>query len=143
MSFLGEYQHNIDAKGRLIIPAKYRNQLGDKFVIVSWMDKSLRAMPLDIWNEMSEQLNALPKTNSKARALKRILFSSAGEYEFDKQGRIMLPMNVRDHAEISKSVIISGEGEAFNIWSEEVWMAYKQEAMENLDSLADDLDFDF
>ena len=96
--FMGEYSHTLDTKGRLIIPAKFRNQLGEKFIVTKWMEKSLRAMPLSVWEKLENQLNQLPTGKKDARSFRRFVMAGALEAEFDKQGRIIVPSNLREYA---------------------------------------------
>ncbi|MGL5465551.1 MAG: division/cell wall cluster transcriptional repressor MraZ, partial [Leuconostoc lactis] len=106
--FMGEYSHTLDAKGRLIIPAKFRHQLGDKFVVTRWMEHALRAMPMPIWEKLETQLNELPLGKKEARQFKRFVLAGAMEAEIDKQGRIIVPANLREYAGLEKDVIVTG-----------------------------------
>ena len=108
--FLGEYQHSIDPKGRLIIPAKFRDYLGEQFVLSKGLDGCLFVYPLKDWHELEDKLRSLPLTQKDARAFARIFFSGASEAELDKQGRVLLPPNLRNYAHITKDVMIIGVG---------------------------------
>lgn len=142
--FMGEYQHTLDTKGRLIIPAKFRNQLGEKFIITRWLDRSLRGMPIELWHELEAQLNALPAGKSDARKFRALVFAGAMAAEFDKQGRILLPANLKGYANLTKDVAVTGNGDSFQIWNAQHWLEYQREAEANFDSIAEDLsDFDF
>lgn len=142
--FMGEYKHTVDAKGRLIIPAKFRNQLGDKFILIKWLEHSLYGFPLSAWEIFEEKLKALPMTNKEARKFQRFVFSSAIEAEFDKQGRIALPINLREYANLEKEIIVTGAGTGFEIWNATNWQDYTADVAENFDDIADGLvDFDF
>jgi len=137
--FMGTYQHTLDTKNRLIIPAKFRNQLGDAFVITRWMDHSLRAYTMSGWQDFSAKINALPET--KARQFKRFVFGGALEVEFDKQGRVNLSQTLREYANIDKDVTVFGLGDdTFELWSAEKWQAYEEETAENFDDIADGLE---
>lgn len=141
--FMGEYSHTLDTKSRLIIPAKFRNQLGDQFIITKWMEKSLRAMPMAVWGKLQEQLNQLPLGKKDARAFRRFVMAGALEAEFDKQGRIVVPNNLREYASLEKSVVVTGVGDSFEIWSAENWSAYTAETADDFDNIAEGLvDFD-
>lgn len=141
--FMGEYSHTLDTKSRLIIPAKFRNQLGDQFIITKWMEKSLRAMPMAVWEKLQEQLNQLPLGKKDARAFRRFVMAGALEAEFDKQGRIVVPNNLREYASLEKSVVVTGVGDSFEIWSAENWSAYTVETADDFDNIAEGLvDFD-
>lgn len=138
--FIGTYQHTLDSKNRLIIPAKFRKQLGDAFVVTKWMEHSLHAFTLEGWELFSNQIKKLPMTNSDARRFKRFVFSGAVEAEFDKQGRISLPRTLRQYAEIEKDVVIFGTGDdSFEIWGAEQWASYEDETDANFDDIADGL----
>ena len=113
MSFTGEYRHNLDAKGRLIIPARFRDQLGDEFTVTRSLDGCLAMYAAPEWQE---KLNALPMTNEKARSLKRFLLGSAAICELDKQGRILLPQVLRDRAGLDKDITLLGVGDHIEIW---------------------------
>ncbi|CAK1228861.1 division/cell wall cluster transcriptional repressor MraZ [Fructobacillus tropaeoli] len=142
--FMGESSHNLDPKGRLTIPVKFRNQLGESFVVVRWMEHALRAMPMSVWQNLEEQLNTLPLGKKEARAFKRFVLAGAKEAEFDKQGRIIVDGNLKDYAQIDKEVVVTGAGDSFEIWSKENWQAYTEDTAENFDEIAEGLvDFDF
>lgn len=96
--FMGEFQHNIDQKGRIIIPSKFREGLGDRFVITRGLDQCLFAYPMEEWKRLEEKLKKLPLTKKDARAFTRFFFSGAVECEFDKQGRINIPQTLRKYA---------------------------------------------
>ncbi|WP_414966227.1 division/cell wall cluster transcriptional repressor MraZ, partial [Lactiplantibacillus plantarum] len=96
--FMGEFEHSVDTKGRLIIPAKFREQLGEQFVVTRGMDGCLFGYPMTEWTVLQEKLKALPVNRKDARAFVRFFYSAATECELDKQGRINLPKSLRDHA---------------------------------------------
>lgn len=102
--FMGEYRHAIDEKGRLIIPSKFREDLGEVFVITRGMDGCLFGYPENEWAVLQEKLQKLPLTKKDARAFVRFFYSAATECEFDKQGRVSIPKSLRDHALLEKSV---------------------------------------
>lgn len=117
MSFTGEYRHNLDAKGRLIIPARFRDQLGDEFTVTRSLDGCLAMYASPEWQALEEKLNALPMTNEKARSLKRFLLGAAAICELDKQGRILLPQVLRDRAGLDKDITLLGVGDHIEIWN--------------------------
>lgn len=122
--FSGEYQHSVDAKGRVIMPAKFREILGDKFTVTKGLDKSLFIFSAQEWEKFYEKLSSLPLTNANARALARLFLAGAVECEIDKQGRILLPAPLRTYAEIDKEVTITGNGNKAEIWSTPIWNEY-------------------
>lgn len=142
---MGEYLHAIDNKGRLIVPAKFREGLGDKFIITKGLDNCLFAYPLVEWSSLEEKLKKLPFTKSDARAFVRFFFSGATECEFDKQGRILIPQNLREYAGLEKEAVIIGVSSRIEIWGSEVWKKYSSEAEMDYEVLAEklqDLDID-
>ena len=122
--FFGEYEHSIDAKGRVIIPAKLRDALGEQFIITKGLDECLFVYPLDQWEAFQEKLQALPLNQPSARAFVRFFFSGATEAELDKQGRVMLPANLREYGSLEKEIVITGAGNRLEIWDKEKWETY-------------------
>lgn len=141
MMFMGEYQHAVDAKGRLIIPAKLRDGLGERFIATKGLDKCLFVFPLKEFEAVSEKLRALGMANSQARAFNRMFFSGATECELDPQGRILLPGNLREYAAIDKEVVILGVENRVEIWAQERWAEYSEEAGELYSEIAEKLGF--
>lgn len=135
--FMGEYQHTIDDKGRLIMPAKFREGLGDKFVVTKGLDGCLFVYPMEEWRVLEGKLRSLPFTKADARAFARFFFSGATECELDKQGRILLPTNLRDHAQLQKDIFIIGVSTRLEIWSKEVWEDYSNKTEESYEELAE------
>ena len=141
--FMGEYNHTIDEKNRLIIPSKFRNQLGEQFVITRWLEKSLHGFPLAEWEKLVDKLSDLPVGASDARAFERLVMSGAAEVEFDKQGRILIPNNLVDYAQVEKETIVIGTGSGFEIWSQTNWNQYNDAASAKFEEIAEGLtDFD-
>lgn len=122
--FIGEYIHNIDAKGRAIVPAKFREELGDKFFITHGLEGCLALYTKETWEALVEKLNSLPTTNRKAMAYKRFKLASAFECEPDGNGRIMLPAKLREHAGITKEIVSTGNGDIVEIWDKVRWEEY-------------------
>ena len=104
--FMGEYQHSLDEKSRLIIPARFRDDLGEKFVLTRGLDRSLFLYPLQEWKAIEEKKKTLSTTQADARAIVRLLYSAAVECEPDKQGRISIPPHLREHAGIQRDLSI-------------------------------------
>lgn len=119
--FMGEYNHTVDAKGRLIVPSKFREQLGDEFVVTKGLDGCLFAYEISEWKALEEKLHALPLTNANARKFSRFFLAGATTCEVDKQGRILLPAVLRDFAKIDKDAVLVGVGSRIEIWSRAVW----------------------
>lgn len=141
---MGEYQHNIDAKGRLIVPSKFREELGEKFVVTRGMDGCLFGYPLNEWSQLEAKLQEMPLAKKDARTFVRFFYSAATECEIDKQGRINIPANLRTHAILEKGCVVIGVSNRIEIWSDERWHAFSDEAEENFDELAETMiDFGF
>ncbi len=142
--FMGEYQHTIDTKGRLIIPSKFREDLADGFVLTRGLDNCLFGYPMNEWKKLEEKLKALPVTKKDARAFTRFFFSGATEVELDKQGRVNIPSSLLGYAKISKDCMVIGVSGRFEIWSEENWQTYYEESEESFNDIAENImDFDF
>ena len=133
---MGEYQHNMDSKGRVIIPAKFRDELGDKFVATRGLDNCLFVYPMDEWRILEEKLSSLPITSKNARTFVRFFFSGATECELDKQGRISIPANLRDFADLNKKTIIIGLANRIEIWEEKKWDNYLDDAESSSEEIA-------
>ena len=119
--FMGEYNHTIDAKGRLIIPSKFRELLGEEFVLTKGLDGGLSIYPMDEWNAFEEKLRALPLTNKNARTFTRFFVAGATNCELDKQGRILVPQTLREFAGLEKDVVLTGNLNRIEVWSKEKW----------------------
>jgi MraZ protein len=137
--FMGEYRHSIDDKNRMIIPAKFREDLGDQFVMTKGLDGCLFLYPLSEWSILEEKLKSLPFTKSDARSFVRFFFSGATECDLDKQGRVLLPQNLKDFCKISKDVVIIGVSTRVEIWAEEIWTEYSRAAEETYEEIAENM----
>ncbi len=141
--FMGEYKHNIDDKGRIIIPVKYRDELGNGFIITRGLDKSLFAYPMDEWRQIEQKLKSLPFTRADARKFTRFFFSGATECEIDKQGRVSIPNHLKIYANLDKECVIIGVSNRVEIWSKEDWENYYQESEASFNEIAEKIvDFD-
>jgi MraZ protein len=118
--FWGEYEHTIDDKGRLTIPAKYRDRLGEAMV-TRGLDHNLVLYPISEWEQLAAKLHQLPLTDASARALQRLIFSGAQEVSPDKQGRILVPPYLREYAGITGSAVIAGMESYIEIWDPAAW----------------------
>ena len=134
--FMGEYRHTIDAKGRLIVPAKFREQLGDSFVVTRGMDGCLFGYTQEEWNMLETKLQKLPLTKKDARAFVRFFYSAATECEIDKQGRINIPQNLREYASLKKDVCIIGVSTRMEIWDKKLWEEYTNPMNTNKNEMA-------
>lgn len=118
---IGEYNHTIDAKGRLIIPSKYREELGEHFIVTKGFDGCLFVYDDANWQKLLEKLQSLPFSNKDSRDLGRFFMGSAIDGEYDKQGRVLLSAALRKHAELEKDVVLVGLGNHIEIWNKERW----------------------
>ena len=136
--FMGEYNHTIDPKGRLIIPSKFREALGDTFVVTKGLDGCLFVYDNEEWNAFEEKLKSLPNTNKEARQFVRFFLAGAAEVEVDKQGRILVPNILREFAQISKDVVLIGVASRIEIWSKERFEGMA--AYEDMDEIAEHME---
>ncbi|CAM4446926.1 division/cell wall cluster transcriptional repressor MraZ [Paenibacillus phoenicis] len=142
--FMGEFQHSIDDKGRIIIPAKFRELLGSSFVVTRGLDQCLFVYPMQEWEVLEQKLKALPLMKSDARAFTRFFFSGATECEWDKQGRVNLPSNLRQYAKLEKDCVVLGVSNRVEIWSKDTWEQYFQQSEDTFNEIAEKLvDFNF
>ncbi len=133
---LGEYNHNIDEKGRVSVPAKFRDDLGTSFIVTKGLDNCLFAYSKEEWTKFEEKLKTLPLTNPNARNFIRFFFSGATECEIDKQGRINIPQNLREYAKLGKEVSVIGVSTRVEIWDREKWNNYTSEENMDVDEIA-------
>ncbi|HUC93143.1 MAG TPA: division/cell wall cluster transcriptional repressor MraZ [Paenibacillus sp.] len=142
--FMGEYQHSIDEKGRLIVPAKFRENLGPQFIVTRGLDNCLFVYPMSEWSVLEQKLKSLPLMKSDARAFSRFFFSGATECELDKQGRVNLPNNLCEYAKLDKECVVIGVSNRVEVWSKAIWEGYNRQSEEAFNEIAEKLvDFDF
>jgi MraZ protein len=142
--FMGEYQHSVDAKGRLIVPAKFREALGETFVVTRGLDNCLFGYPMDEWRKLEEKLKGLPMTKKDTRAFARFFFSGATEVEIDKQGRINIPSTLMQYAHLVKECVVLGVSNRIEIWAKDAWEAYFSESEQSFNEIAENMiGFDF
>jgi MraZ protein len=121
--FLGEYEHSVDVKGRLAVPAKFRPRLGDGLVITRGFERCLQVYPMEQWHKLSNLVSGLPFGSAEARQLRRLLFGSAFDTVLDRQGRILIPANLREYAGIGDQAVVAGMNTFFEIWAVSSWNA--------------------
>ncbi len=136
---MGEYHHNIDEKGRIIIPSKFRYELGEKFIVTRGLDGCLFVYPMEEWNNIIDKLKTLPFTKKDARAFLRFFLSGATECAFDRQGRISISTPLASYAGIEKECVIIGVNDRLEIWSKNNWEKFFSQNEENLSDIAEDL----
>ena len=134
---IGEFEHSIDTKGRLVLPAKIKDDLGKEFIVTKGLDGCLFGYSLTEWNKFEEKLKTLPLTNKITRDFVRFFLSGAVEEETDKQGRFLLPANLREYASLTKDAVIIGVGTRIEIWDKKKWHEYNSEENLSVDSIAE------
>lgn len=137
--FIGEYHHTIDEKGRIIIPAKFREELGDNFIITRGLENCLFVYSNKAWEKISEKLNSLPFTKKDARVFNRFFMSGATSVELDKQGRVNIASPLIQYANLSKDCVIIGTGDRLEIWSQEDWDLFFNSSKDNMSDIAENL----
>ena len=131
---IGEYEHSLDVKGRLIMPAKLREDIGEKFIVTKGLDGCLFAFSVTEWTNFEQKLRALPISNKDARAFTRFFFAGAMDCEIDKQGRFLISSNLREFAGLERDVVIVGMDSRIEIWSKDKWE--KEAAFDDMDDIA-------
>ncbi|MFA9557354.1 division/cell wall cluster transcriptional repressor MraZ [Evansella sp. AB-rgal1] len=135
--FMGEFHHTIDEKGRMIIPAKFREELGPNFVVTRGMDKCLFVYPEQEWRQLEQKLKTLPFTKKDARAFTRFFFSGATESDLDKQGRVNIAPTLRSYAQLEKECVVIGVSNRVEIWSKSIWEEYFAESEDSFAEIAE------
>lgn len=138
--FMGEYKHNMDKKGRVIIPASFRDDLGEEFVMTRGLDNCLFVYPKNEWKDLEEKLTSLPITKKSSRTFIRFFFSGATKCSFDKQGRISIPKNLREYADLDKETVIIGLANRIELWANEKWDGYLAEAEDSYEEIAEQME---
>ncbi|WP_226665850.1 division/cell wall cluster transcriptional repressor MraZ [Metabacillus litoralis] len=141
--FMGEYQHTIDLKGRMIVPSKFREGLGEAFVLTRGLDQCLFGYPMSEWKTIEDKLKALPLTKKDARAFTRFFFSGATECELDKQGRVNIATPLLQYAKLEKECVVIGVSNRIELWSKSIWEKYVAEQEDSFEEIAENMiDFD-
>ncbi len=137
--FLGEFQHSLDAKGRIILPVKFRDALADGLVVTKGMEKCLFIFSRSEWPHLQDKVQSLPLAKRDARQFSRFFFGGATEEELDKQGRVLIPEHLRQYAELNRDVVIVGVSNRLEVWNKENWEAYVKEAESSYVEIAEEL----
>ena len=137
--FIGEFQHNLDAKGRIIVPAKLRDELGASFVIAKGFDGWLDFWPVESWETRLQQIRQIPQTTSEARKFVRGLTAKATHVDIDKQGRVLVPANLMSEAALEKSCVIIGASDHVELWDQQRWENYYDDASASFEEVAEHL----
>ena len=127
---IGEYNHSIDAKGRIFMPAKFREDLGEHFIVARGIGKCLFVFPAQEWNTLTQKLREIPMADAQLQSFLRSFYASATECEADKQGRILIPQRLRDLAGMEKEVTAIGVMSRVELWATEAWETYNAAALE-------------
>ena len=138
---IGEYEHSLDAKGRVIMPAKLREDMGEKFILTKGLDGCLFGFSQKEWANFEEKLKTLPLTNKNARDFVRFFLSGATECEMDKQGRFLVAGNLREYAEMDKEIVVIGVGNRIEIWNKQKWAVRNSSENISADEIAKKMDF--
>ena len=123
---MGEFNHTVDAKGRLIVPSKFREKLGESFVITKGFDRCLSIYDMENWTGVQEKLAQMPMLTEDARTIRRMMVGSAAEAECDKTGRVLIPAPLREYAGITKDAVLIGNIDHIEIWDKEAWIKAQQ-----------------
>lgn len=138
---IGEYEHSLDAKGRVIMPAKLREDMGEKFILTKGLDGCLFGFSQTEWANFEEKLKTLPLTNKNARNFVRFFLSGATECEMDKQGRFLVVSNLREYAQMDKELVVIGVGNRIEMWNKEKWLKHNSDENISADEIAEKMDF--
>lgn len=136
---IGEYEHSIDTKGRLSMPAKLKSDIGEKFVVTKGLEGCLFVYSLTEWQNFEEKLRNFPLTNKNARTLTRFFLAGATECEIDKQGRFLIASNLREYAGLEKEVVIIGVLGRLEIWDKKKWQEYNEKENNSVEEIAESL----
>ena len=137
--FIGEYHHTIDEKGRIIIPAKFREELGNNFIITRGIENCLFVYSTENWAKITNKLNSLPFTKKDARTFNRFFMSGATDVELDKQGRVNISKPLIDYANLLKDCVIIGTGDRLEVWSQESWDSFFDSTKDSMSDIAENL----
>ncbi len=130
--FKGEYSHSVDAKGRIIMPAKFREILGEEFVVTKGLDGCLFVYSNSEWENIEKKFSEIPHATKEARRFSRFFFAGAADCEVDKQGRVLIPSNLREFADLGKEVVLVGVLNRIEIWSKDRWQENEYEDMDEV-----------
>lgn len=137
--FIGEYHHTIDEKGRIIIPVKFREELGNNFIITRGIENCLFIYSEENWAKITDKLNSLPFTKKDARTFNRFFMSGATNVELDKQGRVNISKPLIDYANIIKDCVVIGTGDRLEVWSQESWNSFFDSTKDSMSDIAENL----
>lgn len=136
---IGEFQHNLDSKGRVIVPSKFRELLGETLIVTVGLDDNLLIYTTQQFEQTAKQLLSLPNTNRKARQMKAVTLGKATQCDIDSQGRILIPSPLIEAGNLKKNCVFVGLYDHIELWDKQAWENYYSEAAENIDEVAEDL----
>jgi len=137
--FIGEFQHNLDVKGRMAVPSKFRQKISGGAIITRGLDHCLFVFTNKEWEVMAQKLDSLPLVKSDSRAFSRLMLAGAAEVDLDKQGRILIPDYLREYASLKKKVTVTGVNKRFEVWDADSWKQYKSKTESASDEIAEKL----
>lgn len=137
--FSGEFSQNLDAKNRIIIPAKLRNELGENFVITRGLENTISLYTMEKWDNLNQKLSKLSLTKKSHRLLSRFFLSGANELNLDKMGRILVPKSLKEFASLSKECIFIGVGDHIELWDKNKWNEYMEQNLEEFDEMIEEI----
>ena len=140
--FMGEYNHNLDEKSRLVIPSSFRHELGDKFIITKGLENCLYVYSKDEWDKLVSKFESLPFTKKDVRIFMRTFFSGAYTCEIDKSGRIVVSANLAMHAKLKKECVIIGANDRIEIWDKDEWNNFMNSYQDKISDIAENLFMD-
>lgn len=137
--FIGEYKHNLDVKGRIIIPAKFRENFGSSMIVTRGLDGCLTLYSLEQWQTILAQLKKLPTTKRESRMYMHMITAKAAEVSLDNQGRILLPQSLVEAATLEKECVVIGVVDHVEIWDQNLWQSYYDKASDSFEDIAESL----
>ena len=137
--FLGQFAHTLDTKGRLAVPSRFRASLETGVVLTRGMDRCVTAYPIPVWEELAAKISALPMADANARQFRRMVFAQAANLDLDRQGRVVVPADLREFAGIEREAVVIGVHTSFEIWSPENWSTMQQAVDDDGDSIVSQL----
>ncbi len=136
---IGEFTHSIDDKKRVSLPSKFRKELGEKVIVTHGLDNCLFLYPLNEWEKIAKKLSELSIGQSDSRSFNRFMLAGAAEVDVDSIGRILIPENLRNFAELKSKIVFTGVHNRIELWNEKAWAEYKKKVLKNADSMAEKL----
>ncbi|HHZ04946.1 MULTISPECIES: division/cell wall cluster transcriptional repressor MraZ [Acetomicrobium] len=138
---IGTYEHRLDSKGRLVLPSKFRQEMGEQLVASVGVERCISLYSKDEWEKLLEKLQKMPFSQSKARDFLRVFLATAHEITLDSAGRILLPQMLKSHAYLETEVSIIGVGDHLEIWDRETWNKYRQDILSNLSTIVEGVEW--